>query len=99
MLLRPSIDFYYKNHPTSDDVFLLTEIAESSLKYDQNLKLRLYALHKIPEYWLLNVNDSCIEVYRQPENGLYAEKTTLRAGDEITLSQLGQISIKIADIL
>ncbi len=99
MLLRPSIDFYYENHPTANDVYLLIEIAESSLKYDRNLKLRLYALHKIPEYWLLNVNDSCLEVYRQPENGLYAEKTTLRAGDKITLSRLNQVNIKIADIL
>ena len=99
MLLHPSSDFYYENHPVASDVFLLIEIAESSLKFDQNQKLRLYALHNVPEYWLLNVNDACLEVYRQPYNGLYAEKTTLRAGNKITLSQLDNISIDIADIL
>jgi len=99
MLLHPSSDFYYQNHPTANDIFLLVEIAESSLKFDQNQKLRLYALHNIPEYWLLNVNDACLEVYRQPYDGMYAEKTTLRAGDKITLSQLNDISINIADIL
>ena len=99
MLLHPSSDFYYENHPTASDVFLLIEIAESSLKFDQNQKLRLYAHHNVPEYWLLNVNDACLEVYRQPHDGLYAEKTTLRSGDKITLSQLNNISINISDIL
>ncbi|MCF6251847.1 MAG: Uma2 family endonuclease [Methylococcaceae bacterium] len=99
MLLRSSSDFYYEQHPNASDVFLLIEIADNSLKFDQNQKLRLYALHNIPEYWLLNVNDACLEVYRQPHDGLYAEKTTLRSGDKITLSQLNTISINLAEIL
>ncbi len=99
MLLHPNSDFYYENHPTAKDVFLLIEVADSSLKFDQITKLRLYALHNIPEYWLLNVNDACIEVYRQPQEDSYAEKTTLRAGDKITLSQLKNISINVADML
>ncbi len=99
MLLKPSSDFYYKNHPITSDVYLLIEIADKSLKFDQTQKLRLYALHNIPEYWLLNVNSACVEVYLQPIDGAYAEKTTLRSGDKITLSQLKDISINIADIL
>ena len=99
MLLHPRSDFYSENHPVAKDVFLLIEVADRSLKFDQNQKLRLYALHNIAEYWLLNINDACLEVYRQPFNGLYAEKTTLRSGDKITLSQLQNISIEIADIL
>jgi len=99
MLLKPTDDFYSSQHPQADDVLLLIEVADSSLKFDQNQKLRLYALHNIPEYWLLNIKDSCIEVYRQPHDGVYAEKTTLRAGDKITLSQLNNISLNIADIL
>ena len=99
MLLRPRSDFYYENHPVASDVILLIEIAESSLRFDQNQKLRLYALHNISEYWLLNVNDTCLEVYRQPYDGLYAEKTTLRAGDNITLFQLDHICINVDTIL
>ena len=99
MLLHPSADFYYANHPQAQDVFLLVEIADSSVDYDQTQKLRLYAQHKIPEYWLLNINDGCLEVYRQPYKASYAEKNTLRSGDKITLSQLENISIEIADIL
>jgi len=99
MLLKPNDDFYSSRHPNANDVLLLIEVADTSLIFDQNQKLRLYALHGIPEYWLLNLNDSCLEVYRKPNGEVYAEKTTLRAGDTITLSQLDQITINIADIL
>jgi Uma2 family endonuclease len=50
MLLKPNADFYSSRHPKATDVLLLIEVSESSLAYDQNQKLRLYALHNIPEY-------------------------------------------------
>jgi len=99
MLLKPNADFYSSRHPNADDVLLLIEVADSSLVFDQNQKLHLYALHGIPEYWLLNLNDDCLEVYRNPNGEVYAEKTTLRGDDTITLSQLNEISIRMADIL
>jgi Uma2 family endonuclease len=99
MLLKPNADYYSSRHPTADDVLLLIEVAESSLNFDQNQKLRLYARHGIPEYWLLNLNDVCLEVYRKPNGEVYAEKTTLYTGDSVALSQLTDISIKVSDIL
>ena len=99
MLLKPNPDFYTSRHPIANDVLLLVEIADSSLKFDQIQKLRLYALHNIPEYWLLNLNDVCLEVYKKPHGEVYAEKTTLYSGDSITLSQLTNITIQVADIL
>jgi Uma2 family endonuclease len=99
MLLKPNDDFYSSRHPNASDVLLLIEVADSSLTFDQNQKLRLYALHGIPEYWLLNLNDSCLEVYRKPNGEVYAEKTTLHVGDTLTLSQLPEITLSIADIL
>ncbi len=99
MLLKPNADFYCSRHPNADDVLLLIEVADSSLSFDQNQKLHLYARHKIPEYWLMNLKDACIEVYRQPHDDIYGEKTTLRVGDSTSLSQLNQLTINIADIL
>lgn len=99
MLLRPENSDYTTRHPNAEDVLLLIEVADSSLSYDQNEKLHLYAHYQIAEYWLLNLNDNCLEVYRQPHHDLYQQKTTLRKGDNITLSQLNDITIKIGDIL
>ncbi len=99
MLLKPNHDGYKTRHPIADDVLLLIEVADSSLAFEQNQKLRLYALHNIPEYWLLNLNDNCLEVYRKPHGEVYAEKTTLYSGDKITLSQLPDICIQVSEIL
>lgn len=99
MLLKPNDDCYCSRHPNADDVLLLIEVADSSLSFDQNQKLRLYARYHIPEYWLMNLNDNCVEVYRQPHDDYYGEKTTFRVGDSVTLSQLPQLTIDIADIL
>lgn len=99
MLLKPVDDFYSSRHPNASDVVLLIEIAESSLTYDQNQKLRLYALHGVAEYWLLNLNDNCLEVYREPFGETYAQKSTLRAGDSVTLTQLPDITIQVSSIL
>jgi Uma2 family endonuclease len=99
MLLKPNPDFYSSRHPVADDVLLLIEVADSSLAFDQNQKQRLYALHRIPEYWLLNLNDNCLEVYRRPRGDLYEEKTTLRGDDSVVLSQLLDITIPLSEIL
>ncbi len=99
MLLKPNSDFYSSRHPVADDVILLIEVADSSLNFDQNQKLRLYAMHNIPEYWLLNLIDNCLEVYRKPKGEVFAEKTTLYQGDKVTLSQLPDICIQVSEIL
>jgi len=100
LLLKPNPDFYCSRHPCADDVLLLVEVADASLRFDQNEKLRLYAQHAIPEYWLLNLNDRCLEVYRKPHGEVYAEKTTLYAGDYVNLPQCPGIgAIQVSDIL
>jgi Uma2 family endonuclease len=99
MLLKSEPTAYGTRNPNADDVLLLIEVADSSLKFDETEKLRLYALHGIPEYWILNVNKSCVEIYRTPSDEKYAEKITLYASDQITLSQLPNLTIQLADIL
>ena len=99
MLLKPHEDFYTSRHPTVYDVLLLIEVADSSLRFDQTEKLHLYAQHGVPEYWLLNLNELCLEVYRKPSGDAYAEKTTLHQGDIITLSQLPNLSIQVSAML
>jgi Uma2 family endonuclease len=99
MLLRPEKVFYTQRHPTAEDVLLLVEVAESSLDYDQTIKLGLYARYNIAEYWVLNLNTGCLEVYRQPQGHLYQQKNTLKVGDTITLSLLDSIEIKVSEIL
>lgn len=71
MLLRPRADYYASAHPGPADVLLLIEVAQSSLAYDRDEKLPLYAAHEIPEVWLVDVDGAALTVYRDPQDGGY----------------------------
>lgn len=53
-------------HPGPADVALIIEVADSSLPLDRNRKQAIYAAAGIPEYWIVNLAQRCIEVYREP---------------------------------
>lgn len=71
---------YREQKPTPDDVLLLIEVAQSSLRYDRGAKARLYAAAGIQDYWIVNVAAEQIEVHRQPTTTGYAETTVIEIG-------------------
>jgi Uma2 family endonuclease len=75
LILRPRDDFYANKFPLPEDILLLIEVADSSLRYDQTIKLSLYAEHRIPEYWIVNLERDILEIYRQPQNKSYLKQT------------------------
>ncbi|MBK1620075.1 hypothetical protein CKO42_16830 [Lamprobacter modestohalophilus] len=72
-LLRPRDDFYAKSHPRPADVLLLIEVAETSLRYDRDKKLPLYARASIPECWLVDLAGQALWIYRDPRSQGYAQ--------------------------
>ena len=54
------------NHPTPGNTFLVVEVADTSLKDDRTDKLELFAANAIPEYWIVNLPDECVEVCTRP---------------------------------
>ncbi|PZV17208.1 MAG: hypothetical protein DCF22_03885 [Leptolyngbya sp.] len=59
-------DDYVSIHPTPEDVLLLIEISDSSLTYDQETKLSLYAENNIQDYWIFNLLENVLETYSEP---------------------------------
>jgi Uma2 family endonuclease len=82
VLLKPAPDDYASHHPAPDDVFLLIEVADSTLDFDRGKKLQIYARAGISEFWIVNLQDSTIEIYREPHFTVYEKKTVLRTGDK-----------------
>ena len=66
-------DDYLANHPSPSDILLLIEIADSSLKYDQEEKLPIYAEVNISDYWIFNLVDNYLECYSEPYQALQAK--------------------------
>ena len=55
---------YRESHPTS--AVLVVEVADTSLEHDRKRKGSLYARSGLSDYWVLNLLDRCLEVYRDP---------------------------------
>ena len=74
---------YRRRHPRPEEVLLLIEVADSSLEFDMGEKADLYAAAGVPDYWVVNLPGRCVEVFRQPTAGKYAEHATHSMGREI----------------
>jgi len=99
-LLRLREDLYAVAHPTNKDVLLSVEVAETSLKYDRDVKVPLYAVHAIPEVWIVDVIKQRIEIYREPSDGIYQTKLTVKKGQTLTPTGLeSPREIKVEQIL
>ncbi len=95
-LLSPRDDFYSESVPRTGDIMLLIEVADSSLEYDRTAKLSLYAEAGIREYWIANVNNDCVEVYRNPQpNGTYADERVLNLGETLDIAALPGVLVAV----
>jgi Uma2 family endonuclease len=90
---------YDRDHPTG--ALLVVEVAGSSLKQDRLTKGAIYAAAGIPEYWIVNLVDDCLEVRREPVRGArrYARSTVARRGERVAVTALPGVSIAVDDLL
>jgi Uma2 family endonuclease len=99
-LLLPRDDYYLSGKPRAPDILLVIEVSDSSLEYDREVKLPMYAEAGIAEFWIVNLEDDCLEVYRQPTaGGVYNEIRILRRGEDADIAALPGPSVAVDDIL
>jgi len=89
----------YPDHPRAADVLLVIEVADSSLAYDRDHKMPLYARAGIPETWLVNLPADRVEVYRDPVGGHYAADRLAPRGVWLTPIHLPNVTLSVNDIL
>jgi Uma2 family endonuclease len=77
------LDFYKKNLPSPKETYIVIEVSDSTLDKDRAIKVPLYANANIPEYWIINLVDKQIEMYRQPKNGEYHFKQIISEKNQL----------------
>lgn len=96
---------YDHRNPTNSDFGIVIEVADSSLTLDRREKGRIYAEANIPIYWIININDSQIEVYTDLQPTAtppsYATRTDYLPGQSVPLllDGISVGSIPVADLL
>ena len=82
-LLRPRPDFYTPAHPAAQDVYLIIEVADTSVEADREVKFPIYARAGVPEAWLLDVSTQRLEVHRHPTPDGYQDVCLLQRGESV----------------
>ena len=98
-LLRPRPDQYRVRAPFPDEVLLIIEVADSSLRYDRAVKLPLYAKHRIPEVWIVNLGEGLIETFANPEDEVYTVIGSAVRGDTLAPTLLPDMPVAVTAIL
>jgi Uma2 family endonuclease len=86
-----------RDHPS--EAFLVVEVTNEPDRKAQAAKVGIYAKATVPEYWIIDLENRCIEVYTKPSRGRYTRTEVLRAGDTLRPTQLAGIEIAVADVV
>lgn len=98
ILLKPSMEGTMEI-AQPEDILLVIEVSESSLRYDRGKKLKAYAHGGIIEVWIVNLVDEVVECFRQPKEGRYSEMRSFRRGEEVTVEAVPTLVFAAADLL
>lgn len=86
-------------HPGPEQSLLVIEVAYSSLRYDRNVKLPLYARHGVPEVWIVDLRGAVVERYDEPAEDGYGRARPARRGEAIEPIAVPGLSLSVNDIL
>jgi Uma2 family endonuclease len=84
--------------PTAADVLLIIEVADTTLAYDRDVKIPIYARHAIPEVWLFDVQDGSLLVHRDPSPSGYQRVLTPMRKETVSPLLVPAASIDLAEV-
>ena len=97
-LLRHRDDFYRERLPRASDILLIVEVADTSLRFDRDTKVSLYAVHGIPEMWLVDLRSRRLIRHRAPVQGTYTLVDDPDLSVPLDVSALPGIAVELQQI-
>lgn len=99
VLAQPRPDDYTRSHPTPENVYLVVEVADTTLDLDRKEKLPLYGRAGICEVWIVNLDELTVEVYREPHFDGYASRAVLRCGEQAAPAAFPDVRVNVGELL
>ena len=104
VIAKKKEDNYLAAHPTVEDIILIIEISDSTLKYDRETKQSLYAEAGINNYWIINLVDRNLEVYTNPfssdkDKFGYRNKSIILPEENIKVPDFSNVALELKTIL
>jgi Uma2 family endonuclease len=90
------LDNYRHAHP--ERAHCIIEVAYSSVRKDRLVKAPLYAASNVAEYWIVNVNESCIEVFRDSDGAKYRSERRYGHGENVSLEAFPDVTVSVSEL-
>lgn len=97
-LLKLPADIYRNHHPYPEDIYLLIEISNSTLKFDREIKAKIYARNRIAEYWIVDLANHKLIVHTSPKGDTYQTIKEYQSGT-ISCFTFPEIEIALEKLL
>jgi len=94
-LVNPRDDYYTRAHPGPSDVLLVIEVAETSLAYDREIKVPVYARAGVPEVWVIDARTRRTLVYAEPSGDGYAVVLERAPGEALVPRAFGDVAVSV----
>jgi Uma2 family endonuclease len=98
-LLQPRADFYESGHPQPQDILLLVEVADTTVEFDREIKIPLYAQSGVREVWLVDLSQNAIAVYREPGMNGYGQVQELQRRQALTVQAIADLMLHVDEVL
>ncbi len=93
-IIKAPLSRYLSHHPRPSEIFLVIEVADTTLEKDREVKLPLYANAGIPCCWIVNLEEEQLEIYEDPKDGDYTQQRVLRKNGQVSLPlELGTLAL------
>jgi len=98
-ILQRREDFYRNTGATANDALLVIEVADTTVKYDRDIKFPRYAANGIKESWLIDSENDRVEIHSEPTAMGYSLIKVFHRGQTAESTVLPQIKISVEEIL
>jgi Uma2 family endonuclease len=97
IVLKRELSHFRSANPKPEDLHLVVEIADTSVRFDLTTKAALYARAGITEYWVLDVAGRRLLVHREPKSGSYASVVAYSEEESVAPLAAPQKNFRVAD--
>ena len=91
--------YYEDRHPTPGEVYLIIEVADTTIRRDRELKAKVYAKSGIADYWVLDVNNRQLYVFREPSENGYQSQVIRESEAIISPLAFPEVAIAVSAML
>ena len=98
-LIKGTILDYAQAHPGAEDIYLVIEVADSTLKHDCEVKDKLYARSSIAEYWVIDIKNRQVHIFRDPTPTGYSSQLILTESHSVSPLAFPEMILSISSIL